>query len=151
MRVLFIAPRLPLPADTGGKIRTFNLLKQISRDHTVDLVTFSFDGEDAWHVQGFRELGIAVTLVQAPKDDTLRKAITVLFSALPYSVSKYHSEKMKKAIVALKARKITMWYTLIISTWRTIKIVFRGRRAWLMNIMWNTRSWSAAVTWKNRF
>jgi glycosyltransferase involved in cell wall biosynthesis len=105
MRVLFIAPRLPLPADTGGKIRTFNLLKQISRDHTVDLATFSFDGEDAWHVQGFRELGIAVTLVPAPKDDTLRKVITVLLSALPYSVSKYHSKKMEKALVALKAAR----------------------------------------------
>ena len=103
MRILFIAPRLPLPTDTGGKIRTFNLLKQISRGHTVDLVTFSFDGEDAWQVQGFRELGIAVTLVPAPKDKILHKAITVLFSDLPYSVSKYHSEKMRKAITALKA------------------------------------------------
>lgn len=105
MRILFIAPRLPLPADTGGKIRTFNLLKQIGRDHTVDLVTFSFDGEDAWHVQGLRELGIAVTLIPAPKDDTLRKVITVLLSALPYSVSKYYSKEMEKAIVALKAAK----------------------------------------------
>lgn len=105
MRILFIAPRLPLPADTGGKIRTFNLLKQISRDHSVDLVTFSFDSEDERHILGFREMGIEVKLVPAPKDDALRKAIIVLMPALPYSVSKYYSKEMVKAIVALKAAK----------------------------------------------
>jgi len=105
MRVLFIAPRLPLPADTGGKIRTFNLLKQISRDHAVDLVTFSFDSEDEQHIQGLREMGIEVTLIPAPKSDALRKAITVLLSALPYSVSKYYSKEMAKAIATLQAAK----------------------------------------------
>ena len=105
MRILFIAPRLPLPADTGGKIRTFNLLKQISRNHAVDLVTFSFDSEDERHILGFREMGIGVKLVPAPKDNAVHKAIIVLASALPYSVSKYYSKKMAKAIVALKAAK----------------------------------------------
>lgn len=105
MRILFIAPRLPLPADTGGKIRTFNLLKQISRNHSVDLVTFSFDSEDERHILGFREMGIEVKLVPAPKDNALWKATIVLLSALPYSVSKYDSKEMAKAIVAMKAAK----------------------------------------------
>ena len=105
MRILFIAPRLPLPADTGGKIRTFNILKQISRDHAVDLVTFSFDSEDERHIKKFREIGIEVTLVPAPKEDALRRMFIVLLAALPYSVSKYHSKKMASAITALKAVK----------------------------------------------
>lgn len=105
MRILFVAPRLPLPADTGGKIRTFNLLKQISRDHSVDLVTFSFDREDERHIREFREMGIETRLVQAPKEDTLRKAIIILMSALPYSVSKYYSKEMAKAIAAMQAAK----------------------------------------------
>ena len=46
MRILFLAPRYPLPADTGGKIRTWNLLKQASQSATVDLLCFSFDRND---------------------------------------------------------------------------------------------------------
>ncbi len=105
MRILFIAPRLPLPADTGGKIRTFNLLKQISRTHAVDLVTFSFDSEDQQHIQKFREMGIEVMLVPAPRGNPLRKAAIILMSALPYSVSKYDSKEMAKAIMSRKAAK----------------------------------------------
>ncbi len=37
MKILFIAPRLPLPADTGGKIRTLHLLKQLARFAQVQL------------------------------------------------------------------------------------------------------------------
>ena len=35
MRILFLAPRLPLPADTGAKIRTLNILKQLTKNFTV--------------------------------------------------------------------------------------------------------------------
>jgi len=41
MRILFIAPRLPLPADTGGKIRTFNILKQLASRADVHLACIS--------------------------------------------------------------------------------------------------------------
>ena len=32
MKILFLAPRFPLPADTGGKIRTLNILKQLAQE-----------------------------------------------------------------------------------------------------------------------
>jgi sugar transferase (PEP-CTERM/EpsH1 system associated) len=39
MRILFIATQLPLPPDTGGRIRSLNLLQQLSRDHSVTFLS----------------------------------------------------------------------------------------------------------------
>ena len=37
MRIAFLTPYLPYPPDTGGKNRTYNLLKRLGRGHQVDL------------------------------------------------------------------------------------------------------------------
>lgn len=102
MRILFIAPRLPLPADTGGKIRTFNLVKQAAKVHKIDLVCFSFDASDARHARELLESGIAVTLVPAQEPNFIQKIGSILLACAPYSVTKYYSKKMEEAI-----RKLT--------------------------------------------
>ena len=101
MRILFIAPRLPLPADTGGKIRTFNLIKQAAKTHKMDLVCFSFDANDAIYVRELLELDISVTRVPAREPNLVQKIRSVLFASEPYSITKYYSKKMEEAIKRL--------------------------------------------------
>jgi len=67
MNILFLAPRLPWPTDTGGKIRTFNLLKQIAKTHQVTLASFSFEDNDADFVKYFKLLISMFTLFQPKK------------------------------------------------------------------------------------
>src|SRR5687768_16631024 len=38
MKVFFVATQLPFPTDTGGRIRTFNLLKHLAREHDLTFV-----------------------------------------------------------------------------------------------------------------
>ena len=40
MKLLFVSPNLPYPPDNGGKIRIFNLIKQLSFLHEITLVCF---------------------------------------------------------------------------------------------------------------
>ncbi len=40
MRILAVTPQIPWPLDTGGKIRTFQLLSALARRHEVTLVSF---------------------------------------------------------------------------------------------------------------
>jgi glycosyltransferase involved in cell wall biosynthesis len=40
MRILFLSRWFPYPPDNGSKIRIFNILKQLSRQHEVSLLTF---------------------------------------------------------------------------------------------------------------
>ncbi|MDQ3098557.1 MAG: glycosyltransferase family 4 protein [bacterium] len=40
MKILLIFPLCPLPANSGGQVRVWNIAKQLSKNHTVDLLCF---------------------------------------------------------------------------------------------------------------
>ena len=74
MRLLFLAPRVPWPADTGGKIRTVNILKQMTKFAQIHLACFSFEENDPGHAKELKKLGIAVTLVPA-QDPGMKRVV----------------------------------------------------------------------------
>jgi glycosyltransferase involved in cell wall biosynthesis len=47
MKVLFLSSWFPYPPDNGSRIRIFNLIKQLSKEHDITLLSFSRDGEVA--------------------------------------------------------------------------------------------------------
>ena len=102
MHILFIAPRLPLPADTGAKIRTLNILKQVSKNYKVDFVCFSFEEEDLRHSAELEKMGVKVKLVKAPLVNFSFKLETILFNPLPFSVVKYYSPEMEEVLFSLR-------------------------------------------------
>lgn len=103
MKILFLAPRLPLPADTGGKIRTWNILKQLCKHAQIHLVTFSFESDDKKHKEEIqRLLNIRVDIVPVTETSTLRKINNVLFQRVPHSVVKYHHKTMEIFLSSLK-------------------------------------------------
>ena len=102
MKILFVAPRLPLPADTGGKIRTLNILKQLAKYHQVHLACFSFDRNDEKFKKSLQEMGVKVTLVPFSEPSTLSKIACILLNTLPFSINKYYVYAMEQALVSLK-------------------------------------------------
>lgn len=98
MKILFLAPRMPLPADTGGKIRTFNILKQLALESEVHLVCFSFEANDKDYIHDLTKLGILVTLVPMTESSTFQKISWLLFHGLPISLVKYHTKAMEETL-----------------------------------------------------
>ncbi len=96
-KILFLAPRLPLPADTGGKIRTLHILRQLRHGAQVHLVCFSFEENDSEMAKELEKEGISVTLVPKKKGGW-GVLFQALFRQMPVSVAKYHSLKMRKHI-----------------------------------------------------
>jgi hypothetical protein len=39
MKILFITEKFPYPLDSGGRIRTYHILKGLSQEHDITLVT----------------------------------------------------------------------------------------------------------------
>lgn len=101
MNILFIAPRLPLPADSGGKIRTWNILKQLAKKAKIHLVCFSFDEEGKDLCTEVKNAGIDVTLIPAVEPNIVKKIIQVLFSPFPVSMNKYYSKEMEGVLTEL--------------------------------------------------
>lgn len=97
---------MPLPADTGGKIRTLNILKQLAVEFKVHLVCFSFEANDKDYVCELEGIGVNVTLVPMTETSFLQKINWLMFHGLPISMVKYHTRSMEQAIQDLiKAKK----------------------------------------------
>ncbi len=103
MRILWLKTELLHPVDKGGKIRTYQMLRAIARDHEVTYLTLD-DGSGA---PDARELAAEYCsrLVTVPFSPPRRKSPAFflalagnLFSRLPYSVQRYASPTMKRRI-----------------------------------------------------
>ncbi|MBF0478094.1 MAG: glycosyltransferase [Candidatus Omnitrophica bacterium] len=105
MNILFLAPRLPYPIDTGGKIRTFHNLKQLVSRNAVDLLCFSFNADDLKYEKIFKDMGINLHLVPAVSLSGISAACSIFFSPQPFSVDKYKSKEMARMVENLMGQK----------------------------------------------
>jgi glycosyltransferase involved in cell wall biosynthesis len=89
MRILWVKAGGIVPADTGGRIRSLHILKELARLHSVTLFTYYAEhpGDQNGDLRGFAEV-VAIPIALAPERtsrDYLRYARTIL-SAGPYSM-----------------------------------------------------------------
>lgn len=101
MKTLFLAPRLPYPADTGGKIRTLYLLSALARSEEVHLLSFGEEGEEA---EAIRAKVRSLTLVPPPPTgfwSDLGRLWRGLFKGAPVAVLRYASQEMSQALAQL--------------------------------------------------
>ena len=92
MKILFLSPTVPYPLTDGGRIRVFNLLKQIAAKSDVTLLVLETQSSDAEGVAQLQQLGIQVHLV--PNAPTLpRVSLGTLLKAFlrrqPITVVRY--------------------------------------------------------------
>jgi sugar transferase (PEP-CTERM/EpsH1 system associated) len=110
MRILWIKTELLHPVDKGGKIRTYNMLKELKRNHEIVYLTL----DDGLGSQDARELATEYCheLVCIPHRQ--REKFTAgfyaelalnLVSNLPYAISKYKSDEMRRSIERLTKEK----------------------------------------------
>lgn len=99
LNILFLAPRLPWPLDTGGKIRTYHLLAALGRHHRVTLLTFDDPEADATALSEMHSLGLRCELF--PRPGRLRKVWNYaggLVGPLPMTIRNYHSPRMERRV-----------------------------------------------------
>ena len=92
MKILFLSPTVPFPLTDGGRIRVFNLLKQIAAKSDVTLLALETQPTDADGVAELQQLGVQVHLV--PNATTLpRVSFSTLVNAFlkqqPITVARY--------------------------------------------------------------
>ena len=92
MKILFLSPTVPFPLTDGGRIRVFNLLKQVAAKSDVTLLALETQPTDADGVAELQQFGIQVHLV--PNAPTLpRVSLGTLVNAFlkrqPITVARY--------------------------------------------------------------
>ena len=106
MKILFLSPTVPFPLTDGGRIRVFNLLKQIAQKSDVTLLALETQPTDMDGVAELQQLGIQVHLV--PNAPTLpRVSFSTLVKAFlkrqPITVARYDVPAYRQKFRALIA------------------------------------------------
>ncbi len=108
LKILFLSPTVPFPLTDGGRIRVYNLLKQIAQKSDVTLLALETQPTDAEGVAELRELGIQVHLVPnaptlpAVSFGTLAKAF---LKRQPITVARYDVPAYRRKLKALLANE----------------------------------------------
>jgi len=99
LNIAFLAPRLPWPLDTGGKIRTHHLLAALARRHRVTLLTLEGDETLDGGMERMRKLGVSVELFPLPGPPTRIMQIGLgIAGPLPYNLVKYQSPLLRRRL-----------------------------------------------------
>jgi len=97
MKVLFLSSWYPYPPDNGSRIRIFNLIKQLSKEHDITLLSFSRDGEvteDRLKTMQ-RYCSTVQDIPLAPFRPSSVRSILGLFSSRPRSFVDTYSRRMQ--------------------------------------------------------
>ena len=102
LRILWVKAGKLLPVDTGGKIRSFNLLKQLSAGNETTLLSYYGGAADSDYEQQIqRELPGTVTLNTGAPESTIGQSFNYLWrlpSPAPYAVTKFTSPAVRQMI-----------------------------------------------------
>src|SRR3989339_355319 len=106
MKVLMLTPYLPYPLVSGGQIRTYNLLKHLSKNHEITLFALIKDEGERQHLSELQKYCQKIKLFKRTKNPfVLRNILLAGFSPYPFVVPRNLPLGMRKAVQAELSRE----------------------------------------------
>jgi polysaccharide biosynthesis protein PslH len=104
LRILWLKTELLHPIDKGGKIRTYNMLRELKRDHHITYLALDDGSADAEAREGAEEYChdlICLAHHQREKFSPgfYAELLSNLGSRLPYAIKKYESASMRREVL----------------------------------------------------
>jgi glycosyltransferase involved in cell wall biosynthesis len=95
MKILMLTPYLPFPPSEGGQLRSYKLIKLLSRHHQITLVCFSRQHNTEKQIDHMRKYCEKVIVIERGKTWTLKNILRTGLSPYPFLVSIYYSPEIK--------------------------------------------------------
>jgi glycosyltransferase involved in cell wall biosynthesis len=111
LRILWLKTELLHPVDKGGKIRTYNMLKELKRDHHVTYLTLDDGSATAEERAQAKEychelICIPHRLREKFTPGFYFELLSNLVASYPYAIKKYESPVMTRKILELEREKL---------------------------------------------
>lgn len=98
MKILMLTPYLPYPPSEGGQVRSYKLIKLLSKHHEITLVCFSRQHNTPSQIDHMKQFCKKVIVIERGKTWTLSNILRTGFSLYPFLVSIYYSPKIKQIL-----------------------------------------------------
>jgi len=105
MRVLFLTHRLPYAPNRGDRIRAYHLLRTLSRQAAVDLVSLAHDLAEADRAADLAPLAVSVSVARVSRARTLVGAARALVDSVPLTHRLLASPRLGPLLKAAAARR----------------------------------------------
>ncbi len=93
-----ITPYLPYPLVSGGQIRTYNLLKNLSTKHKITLFAYIRSNEERKYIEKLKPYCESIRVFLRGKVWTIQNIIQSQFSLNPLLVTIYKNQELENAI-----------------------------------------------------
>lgn len=99
MKILMLTPYLPYPLMSGGQIRTYNLLKKLSKKHQITLFALIKNEEEKQYISELEKYCQKVRVFKrSSKAFTLNNILKTAFSSYPFLVIRNQADDSIEAI-----------------------------------------------------
>lgn len=109
MKILMLTLYLPFPPTSGGQIRSFNLIKNLSKKHEITLVSFIKKGEEVYADELKKYCKEVLFFYRSDKPFSLGNILKTGFSLYPFLVMRNYSSEGRELITKkLKEEKFDL-------------------------------------------
>jgi sugar transferase (PEP-CTERM/EpsH1 system associated) len=103
--ILFLVHRLPYPPNKGDKVRSYNLLKHLARQHRIFLGTFIDDPDDERHIATVRSLCADVHVARLDPRIARIRSLGGLLAGEALTLGYYRSSALRNWVDATCLRR----------------------------------------------
>lgn len=102
MKILMLTPYLPYPPASGGQIRTLNLLKHLSKNHSITLISLYKTEKEKEYASYLQSYCQDIYLCKRPeKPWQLRNILKAVTSAQPFLIVRNYSTEARQKVEEL--------------------------------------------------
>lgn len=98
MRILFVANRMPFPPFRGDKLKIYNLAKELSKTHELELITIAESKQDIEYVKDLKIFFQSIDYAYVPKWKSYFNVLLTVFSNKPFQVGYFNSKAFKNKL-----------------------------------------------------
>ncbi|MDO8657812.1 MAG: glycosyltransferase family 4 protein [Candidatus Levybacteria bacterium] len=98
MNILLVSSYLPYPLFSGGHIRLYNLIKELSKKHKLTLICEKRDYQGDAEISELKKFCKKVITVKRKKQWSIKNILKTGLSFLPFLITGHTSPEMKKEI-----------------------------------------------------
>ena len=98
MKILMVSSFLPFPLTSGGHIRLYNLIKNLSRKHSITLVCEKRDNQTEEDLAQVEKICEKVITVRRRRQWSIENILKTGFSSNPFLITGHTSEEMRLLI-----------------------------------------------------
>jgi len=105
MKILYVCHRFPFPPIGGAKVRPFNMIRHLSRDHEVTVASVVRSAQEAAEGVGLAEYCARYLMGRVHDPVQMLRMVARLPTSVPSSVAYFHSPALARQVRELLARE----------------------------------------------